>query len=73
MTTKNSIENEIDAIRVALYEKTKHMSPKELNAYIHEQNVPIYKKFGIKAFSNLDEYNRSKILKSEDKDKNTIY
>ena len=47
MKKPNTIEKEINAIRVDFYEKTKGMSPSEMNAYIKEQTEPIHKEFGI--------------------------
>ena len=47
--TSNPIEDELDAIRIELYEETKNMSPSEVTAYIKKQlSLP------------LEEYNSSK-------------
>ena len=35
--TSNSIEDELEAIRIELYEETKNMSASEVTAYIKEQ------------------------------------
>jgi hypothetical protein len=48
MKNPNTIEDEIDAIRIALYEKTKDMTIKEFNEYVEKQTAPIIKKFGFK-------------------------
>ena len=48
MKKVNSIEKELNTIRIDLYEKTKDMSPSEMNAYIHAQVAPALKKYGIK-------------------------
>ncbi|MDR1608065.1 MAG: hypothetical protein LBT38_06615 [Deltaproteobacteria bacterium] len=58
MKSRNTIEDEIDAIRIDLYEKTKHMTPKELNDYIHTQNIPIYERYGITPVASIEEYRR---------------
>ena len=47
MKKKNTIEDELDAIRVSLYEETKNMSPSELTAYIKAQTEPMLKEHGI--------------------------
>jgi len=49
MKDSKDLEEEIHAVRYAFYEKTKNMSPAEMNAYINAQVEPIEKKFGIKA------------------------
>jgi hypothetical protein len=48
MKNRNTIEDELDAIRVDLYEKTKGMTSAEANAYIREQTAPVNEKYGIK-------------------------
>jgi hypothetical protein len=50
---KNSIEQELNKIRVSLYEETKKMSPSELTAYIKEQTEPMLSKYGIKPVSGI--------------------
>ena len=48
-TMKNNIvEDELDAIRLALYEQTKGMSPSEMTAYIKKQIAPTIEKYNIK-------------------------
>jgi hypothetical protein len=48
MRKPTPVEEEINAIRVALYEEIKDMSPSEMTAYIKEQVAPLEKKFGIR-------------------------
>ncbi|MDR1576986.1 MAG: hypothetical protein LBT86_01975 [Deltaproteobacteria bacterium] len=67
MKSRNTIEDEIDAIRIALYEKTKHMTPKELNDYIHTQNIPIYERYGIKPVASIEEYKRNNAINTLNK------
>jgi hypothetical protein len=55
MKNQNTIEDEIDAIRIALYEETKHMTVKELNAYIKKETAPINEKYGFKPISRVME------------------
>ena len=47
MKNPNTIEKDLNAVRVSLYEETKNMSPSELTAHIKEQTEPILKKHGI--------------------------
>ena len=44
----NTIEDELDRIRVSLYEETKDMTSSERITYIKAQTEPILKKHGIK-------------------------
>ncbi|MDR3154276.1 MAG: hypothetical protein LBW85_08425 [Deltaproteobacteria bacterium] len=60
---KNDIEDEIDAIRINLYEKTKHMTYEEMSKYISDEVTPIYEKYGIKPISSIDEFILSKLSK----------
>ena len=48
MRKPNPVEDEIDAIRLALYEEIKDMSPSEMTAYIKAQVAPLEKQFGIR-------------------------
>ncbi len=54
MTDKiyNDFEDELDAIRLSLYEEVKDMTPNEMVTYIHEQTAPIIKRLGLE-FSTL--------------------
>jgi hypothetical protein len=47
----DSLEDELDAIRIALYEKTKDMTPKELNDYVHAQIVSFDNKYKLRHIS----------------------
>jgi hypothetical protein len=53
----NTIQDEIDAIRIALYEETKHMTPEEFNDYVRTQTAPIIEKFGLKLISSINDIN----------------
>ena len=50
MKNKNSIsiEDELNAVRIELYEKTKGMTPDEEIAYLKSLSAPILKEFGIR-------------------------
>jgi hypothetical protein len=55
MKNKNTIEDEIDAIRIMLYEQTKHMTVKEFNDFIRKETAPINEKYGFKPISRVVE------------------
>ena len=48
MNKPNTIEKDLDKIRVDYYEKTKGMTATEKNAYIKAQVAPIHQKYGYK-------------------------
>ena len=43
-----SFEDWLDAVRVQLYEETKHMTDEERRAYVHADVDPIVEEFGLK-------------------------
>jgi hypothetical protein len=45
----NPVEDEIDAIRLKLYEQTKGMTAAEVTAYIKKQIAPTVEKYNIPA------------------------
>ncbi len=47
----DSFEDELDAIRLRIYEEIKDMTPEEEIAYFHEQTAPVFKEFGIQRSS----------------------
>jgi hypothetical protein len=51
MTNKNTIEDELDAIRIKLYEATKEMTLSEKVAYRLNQIKPVCEKYGFKPIS----------------------
>jgi hypothetical protein len=53
--SKNTIEDELDAIRVELYETTKDMTFAEELAYYREQLAPIYKQFKFRRISKISQ------------------
>ena len=55
----NTIEDELDAIRIDLYEQTKNMSPSERLDYLQKLAAQANAEFGIKPISNV---NGSKIV-----------
>jgi hypothetical protein len=55
MKHDNSIEDELNTIRIALYKKTKNMSYDEFIAFVRKETEPINKKYGLRAISSIDE------------------
>jgi hypothetical protein len=49
----NSFEDELDAIRVAIYEEIKDMTPEEHIAYLKEQTAPIHEKYHTRTVSSV--------------------
>ena len=47
MRNNNPVEDELNAIRVNFYERTKDMTPRERIAFIKSQTEPVHAKFGI--------------------------
>ena len=47
----NPVEDELDAIRIELYERTKNMSSEERIDYLRQLVAPIHKEFGITPIS----------------------
>jgi hypothetical protein len=52
------IENEIDAIRDAIYEKIKNMQPSEITAYFKKTTESTIREYGIKTASTAHEVTR---------------
>ena len=56
MTTKtktpNTIEQEINEIRLSIYEKTKDMTPEQLTEYYMRNTDALVKKYGFKIVSS---------------------
>jgi len=47
MRTINKIEDELNAVRIKLYEQIKGMTPDEEVAYLKKLSAPVLKEFGI--------------------------
>ena len=43
----DDFEDELDAIRLSLYNEVKDMTTDDMMAYLHEQTAPIIKKLGL--------------------------
>ena len=52
MKTPDTIEDEIDKIRLATYEKIKDMTPSQITEYYKRRTEPIIKKYGFKVLGN---------------------
>ena len=48
MKKLNKVEKEVNAVRAALYEEIKGMSPSEMTAYMKTQVAPINEQYGIR-------------------------
>ena len=55
MKTNNNIEQEIDKIRLQIYEKTKDMTPSQLTAYYLKSGKNSAKKYGFKIIASAKE------------------
>ena len=51
MRTPNTIEDEIDAIRLKIYEETKNMTSKEISEYYRKSGETAAKKHGFRRVS----------------------
>ena len=47
-TAYDTFEDELDAIRLSLYEETKGMTPEDHTAYVHAQVLPVLQEFNIR-------------------------
>ena len=52
MKTPNTIEDEIDKIRLQSYEQTKHMTPEQHVEYIKQRTDPVIKQYGFKVVAS---------------------
>jgi len=59
MKTTNVIEQEIDQIRIQIYEKTKDMTPVQLTAYYQKSGEASAKKYGFEIITSADQKKRS--------------
>jgi hypothetical protein len=64
MKKSNTIEDELDAIRLNIYERTKNMSRKEFLEYFNKLGDEMAEKYGFKIVDSLDS---PKVLKSPTK------
>ena len=65
MKCADTFENELDEIRVKLYEETKNMTIKEHVAYIHSLATPIIEEYGLKTLNQIkadEQANREVVL-----------
>ena len=50
----NTFEEELDAIRLAIYEEIKDMTPEEQVIYFNAQAEPIIKEYGLRAVDRIE-------------------
>jgi hypothetical protein len=60
MKSKNSIEDDLNATRVRLYEETKGMTPSERVAYLKALAAPVREKHGILTLNEIREKESTK-------------
>jgi hypothetical protein len=53
MNHANTFEDELDAIRLAIYEKIKDMTPEEEIAYLKSLSDPVLKEYGLRTVSRV--------------------
>ena len=56
-----TFEDELDAIRLAIYEEIKDMTPEEQVAYFNAQAEPIIKEYGLRTV-NLEQMKKEAVL-----------
>jgi hypothetical protein len=55
MKTTNNIEQEVNRIRLQIFEKTKNMTPAQLTAYYQKSGEDSAKKYGFKIVPGVSE------------------
>ena len=55
MKTPNTIEQEVNQIRLRIYEKTKDMTPAQLTEYYRHSTEATIKKYGFKVIASAEE------------------
>ena len=55
MKTPDTIEQEVNQIRLRTYEKTKDMTPTQLTEYYRQSTEATIKKYGFKVVANAEE------------------
>ena len=55
MKTPNAIEQELNQIRLRIYEETKDMTPAQLTEYYKQSTEATIKKYGFKVVANAKE------------------
>ena len=58
MKTPNTIEDEIDAIRLAIYKKIKGMTTPQVTEYYRKSGEAVAKEFGFKIYASVEEARR---------------
>jgi len=57
---KKSIEDEVDEIRLQIYEEIKDMTPKERVEYYRKSGEAIEKEYGFRSYRNVEEAERDR-------------
>ena len=53
MKTPNTIEDEIDAIRLQNYEETKHMTPEQRVEHVKRNTADVIRQYGMKVVASV--------------------
>ena len=57
MKKPNTIEDDLDKIRLQIHERTKDMTPAQYVEYIRKRAEPVIKKYGLKVVNRVAEAN----------------
>ena len=49
-----TFEDELDAIRLAIYEKIKDMTPEEEIAYLKSRSTPVLEEYGLRTHNHIN-------------------
>jgi hypothetical protein len=60
MVEYKTFEDELDAIRLAIYEKIKDMTPEEEITYLKSRSDPIIKEYGFRVVNQIKNERREK-------------
>jgi hypothetical protein len=60
MKSRNTVEEELDKIRIKLYEETKDMTIDESVVYLKSLAAPVLKEFGIRTLNQIKEDEQAK-------------
>lgn len=62
----SKIEQEINEIRLQIYEKIKEMTSEEQGEYYRKSGEAIAKEYGFKIYNSMEEYERDKEARRDD-------
>ena len=62
MMEYKTFEEELDAIRLAIYEEIKDMTPEEEAAYIQSLAAPVLKEYGLRSITQIEQKMQEAVL-----------